>query len=260
MSVLAVIPARYGSTRLPGKLLLADTGRPLIAHVYEQVRKCRRIDRTVVATDDARIRAAVEAIGGEAVLTRADHASGTERVAEAVGAIGGAPSVVLNVQGDEPEIDPDHLERLARAQAAGAAFATTLACPFPAAAREGPGSPADPACVKVVMTRTGDHGGRALYFTRALAPHPAGAHDGPAARPQDWLLHVGVYAASPETLARFAAAPPSELERRERLEQLRILEMGERIDVLLVEAAAPGVDTADDYAAFVGRWRRRNSP
>ena len=252
LSVLAVIPARYGSTRLPGKPLLAETGRPLIQHVYERVRAASEIDRVVVATDDERIAAAVVGFSGEAVMTSPDHATGAERVAEA--AAGVQADVVLNVQGDEPEIEPAHLDRLARLQKETGAFASTLACPFPAEAVSGHGSPLDPSCVKVVAAKLKDGAGQALYFSRSLIPYTQGAEEN-CARPQDWLMHIGVYAFSPASLAGFAAAPASRLEKAERLEQLRILEMGETIAVAIVDGARPGVDTAEDYAAFVARWR-----
>ncbi|MEL7029132.1 MAG: 3-deoxy-manno-octulosonate cytidylyltransferase [Pseudomonadota bacterium] len=252
MSALAIIPARFASTRLPGKPLLSETGKPLIQHVYEQVAAAACVSRTVVATDDDRIRDAVARFGGEAVMTRTDHLSGTERIAEAARRLDVTEDVILNVQGDEPEIAPAHLDALAALQRGSGAFAATLACPFPSDAGSGAGSPLDPSCVKVVLRNRQSGGADALYFSRSLVPSAAREED-VRAQPQNWLLHIGVYAFSPETLQRFAAAPASSLERAERLEQMRILEMGERIAVALVDAASPGVDTPADYAAFVAR-------
>ena len=184
MDVVAIIPARYGSTRFPGKPLARQTGKYLIQHVYERVRQARGIGRCLVATDDERIAAAVREFGGEAVMTRADHPSGTDRIAEVVRRLGGADDdIILNVQGDEPEIEPAYLDRLAaRLAGEGADCPTaTLACPFPEDA-----DPHDPNCVKVVVNRAG----RALYFSRALVPYP---RDRDGVGPRDrWRLHLGV--------------------------------------------------------------------
>lgn len=259
MSALALIPARFASTRLPGKPLLAETGKPLILHVVEQAMAAASVAQVAVATDDARIVEAVEASGARAVMTDAGHESGSERIAEAARVLaeeGLAFDVVLNVQGDEPEMSPEHLDRLVAAHRASGAFASTLACPFPADALVGPGSPADPNCVKAVLRPWAEGVFEALYFTRALAPYPRDA-GGAVTDPTEYRLHLGVYAFSPESLQRFAAAPPSRLERTEKLEQLRILDMGERIAVAEVVAGAPGVDTPEDYAAFVKRFAAR---
>jgi len=255
-SAVAILPARMGSTRLPGKLLLSETGRPLIRHAYERAAKARSIDRVVVATDDARIVEAVEAFGGEAVMTRADHETGTERVAEA--AAGLDADIVVNVQGDEPEIDPHHLDALVDTHARSGAFCSTLVCPFPEDRVEGPGSPADPASVKALLTNPVDGVRFALYFSRALAPFPR-ATGGRVERGSDWRMHVGVYAFSKDSLAAYVRLPPGPLARMESLEQLRILEAGERIAAEIVPAAAPGIDTPEDYAAFVARWGDRAS-
>ena len=251
MRAAIVIPARYASTRLPGKPLLAETGKPLIQHVYEQAAKARRASRVVVATDDARIVGAVSAFGGEAVMTSPDHQSGTVRVAEA--AAGLDADIIVNLQGDEPEVDPGDLDALIDIHARTGLFASTLACRFPQSAVGGPGSPDDPSAVKVIMGETLAPGiARARYFTRHLCAYPR-REDGAIAAPERYYLHVGVYAFSRESLAAFAAAPCGALEAAERLEQLRILEMGEAIAVGAVAAAPPGVDTPEDYAAFVRR-------
>lgn len=236
MSVTAIIPARYASTRLPGKPLLAETGKPLVQHVYERVSAVAGVDRVLVATDDERIVAAVESFSGEVVLTRADHPTGTDRIAEVAANLDA--DLVLNVQGDEPEIDGNHLQALIDRMDGGAEMGT-LACPFPEDA-----DPADPNAVKVVI----DQAGRAMYFSRALVPYPRDPRD--AVRP---LLHIGVYAYRRAFLLKFATWPVTPMERCEKLEQLRALENGVAIEVVTVSHAAPGIDTPADYAAFVKR-------
>ncbi|MFH0979979.1 MAG: 3-deoxy-manno-octulosonate cytidylyltransferase [Planctomycetota bacterium] len=242
MTAVAVIPARFASTRFPAKALAKDTGRYLIQHVYEQTRAARCIGRVIVATDDQRIVDAVRSFGGEAVMTRSDHESGTDRVAEVAQGLDCA--VVVNVQGDEPEIEPAALDRLVSLFDQPDCQIATLACPF--AAVPG-GDPADPNAVKVVR----DHRGRALYFSRACIPFARDGRYAPEAGP---LLHLGTYAYRREFLLRLAALPPTALERTERLEQLRVLEHGYDIFVALVERAAVGIDTPEDYAAFVKRY------
>jgi 3-deoxy-manno-octulosonate cytidylyltransferase (CMP-KDO synthetase) len=251
MQVTAIIPARYGSTRFPGKPLAQATGRCLIQHVYERAAAARRVGTCLVATDDERIAAAVRRFGGQAVLTRADHPSGTDRIAEVVrGRPGAADDIVLNVQGDEPEIEPEYLDRLvARLEAAPDCPAATLAAPFPAGA-----DPADPHAVKVVC----DQAGRALYFSRALIPYPREA--GAPLEPGPWRLHLGVYAYRRAFLLALADWPPSPLERVEKLEQLRVLEHGHGLAVEFVAHALAGIDTPGDYEAFVARWLARSRP
>ena len=250
MNVTAIIPARYGSTRFPGKPLARQTGKFLIQHVYEQTAEARRVQRCIVATDDERIADAVRSFGGEVVLTRADHASGTDRIAEVVeNTAGNADDIVLNVQGDEPEIEPAYLDRLVeRLEADSDCQMATLACPFP------PGSdPRDPNCVKVVRSLAN----QALYFSRSLVPYPR--CDGGPIDPGEWLLHLGVYAYRRDFLLEFAAWPPSPLERIEQLEQLRVLEHGGRLAVEVVDQACVGIDTPDDYQQFVKRSQARQA-
>jgi len=255
VTTVAVIPARYASTRFPGKPLAKDTGKYLIQHVYDRVAEATRIDRVIVATDDARIESAVRSFGGEVCMTRADHASGTDRVGEVVAGLSLRPNnIVLNVQGDEPELDAALLDRLVdtlERSHAGCGIAT-LAAPFnDDGPKAGPGSPGDPNCVKVVV----DAGGRALYFSRSLVPFPRDT-GGVVDRPSRWLLHLGVYAFRADALSRitrFGAAGPSVLERSESLEQLRWLEGGLGIVVAQVAHRHVGIDTPEDYAAFVQR-------
>ncbi len=251
MSAAIVIPARYASTRLPGKPLLARTGKPLIQHVYERACQVKSVQQVIVATDDERIFDCVAGFGGRVVMTRDDHESGSGRVAEASREL--AADIIVNLQGDEPEIDPAHIDRLVALQEASGAFASTLACPFDASATCGSGSPEDLAAVKAILGAQIDDGARwARYFTRRMGIWPRN-DDGAIVSPADYFLHLGVYAFSKQSLARFASAPPGALEQAERLEQLRILEMGERIAVGIVPHAAPGIDTPEDYDAFVQR-------
>ncbi len=245
MKAVAIIPARYGSTRFPGKPLAKKTGRTLIQHVVERVLQAQRIERCLVATDDERIRSAVREFGGEAVMTRPDHASGTDRIAEVVEKLGGArDDIILNVQGDEPEIEPAYLDQLIGRLAGEDADCpmATLACPFP------PDSdPRDPNCVKVVRNSTG----RALFFSRSLIPYPRDDHG--AVTQRGCLLHLGVYAYRRAFLLELAGLPPGVLEGIERLEQLRVLERGYALAVEIVEHACVGIDTPEDYERFVAR-------
>ncbi len=218
--VLAVIPARYASVRLPGKALADIGGVPMIVRVWEQVRRASSIDEVLIATDDLRI-AEVARSAGAAVVMTGPCASGTDRVAEAVR--GRAASVVVNVQGDEPFIDPDDIARVAGAVSNDAAIVTAGCALFDAAD--------DPARVKVVC----DSAGRALYFSRSAIPH-----GGP------WTLHVGIYAFLPRVIQELTALPSSPLERGERLEQLRWLEAGYRVRVVPVRGASLSVDTPVD--------------
>ncbi len=244
MTLTAVIPARYGSVRLPAKPLLRETGKYLVQHVWEQVRRARGVDRVVVATDDERIRSAVASFGGEVVMTSPDCPSGTDRVAEVASKAPG--DVFLNVQGDEPEIDPAHVETLARTMSDPGVRMGTLACRF-ASLEDLP----SPTRVKVVLDQEGD----ALYFSRAPIPC---FRDG--ARPEDartYLLHLGLYGYRRDLLAEYAAWRPTPLEQAEKLEQLRALEHGVRIRVGIVDRPSAGVDTMEDYRRFVERWRSR---
>ncbi|MHC4219110.1 MAG: 3-deoxy-manno-octulosonate cytidylyltransferase, partial [Planctomycetota bacterium] len=208
---IAVIPARYASVRFPGKVLAARTGKPLIQHVYERVMAASSVGRVVVAADDQRIVDAVAGFGGEAIMTRADHLNGTSRIAEVAPAL--EADVIVNVQGDEPEIEPVLIDlAVQQLRAHPACVASTLGAPF-----TDEEDPADPNIVKVVA----DGRGFALYFSRALIPHD---RDGTAAiRP---LKHVGMYVYRRDFLETYVSLPPTPLEQSERLEQLRILEHG----------------------------------
>jgi 3-deoxy-manno-octulosonate cytidylyltransferase (CMP-KDO synthetase) len=249
MEIVAVIPARFASTRLPGKPLLSDTGRPLIQHVVEAARRARRLSRVIVATDDPRIADAVAAFGGEAVMTREDHPSGTDRVAEVASRLPGA-GIVVNLQGDEPEISPDALDRVASLlEGDPDAPMSTLCTPI-----RSEGVYRDPSCVKVVLSRSG----RALYFSRSPIPlHRDGLPDPSSGEPLAFL-HLGLYAYRRDFLLKLATLPPSPLERLEKLEQLRVLEAGYPIAVGVVDEPSIGIDTPEDYRRFVERWAATN--
>ncbi|MHC4420155.1 MAG: 3-deoxy-manno-octulosonate cytidylyltransferase [Planctomycetota bacterium] len=239
---IAVIPARYASVRFPGKVLADRTGKPLVQHVYEQVAAARHVGRVVVAADDRRIVDAVEGFGGEAVMTRPDHANGTSRIAEVAPALGAG--IIVNVQADEPEIEPELIDLAVQdLHEHPACVASTLAAPFTDAE-----DPADPNIVKVVISAAGT----ALYFSRALIPHD---RDGTATtRP---LKHVGMYVYRREFLETFVGLAPTPLERAERLEQLRILEHGYAIAVAVADVRFHGIDTPQQYDEFVERFSLR---
>ena len=243
MSIVAIIPARYASTRLPGKPLLAETGRPLIRHVVEAAGRSARVDRVIVATDDARIAAAVRAFGGEVAMTREDHPSGTDRVAEVAATLDDV-ELVVNLQGDEPEASGASLDALVDLMRAdpGAPMGTLATAIFEENTFN------DPSCVKVVIA-----GGRALYFSRSPIPH----HRDGVIGGNYGYLHLGIYAYRPDFLRRLSALPPSPLEQVEKLEQLRVLEAGVPIAVGIVEERSVGIDTPEDYRRFVERWNTK---
>jgi len=232
-SVVAIIPARYQSTRLPAKALLDLAGRPMIEHVYRRASDARSVDAVLVATDDERILRAVEAFGGVACLTRQDHQTGTDRLAEAAGAL--ACGLVVNVQGDEPLIAPAVIDAVVEPLLRNPALEMSTACRPIRSADEF----ASPHVVKVVRDATG----RALYFSRAPIPYPrlAGVDVPASAR-----AHVGLYAYRRSTLLRLAALPAADAERAESLEQLRALVHGMTIQVVETDHDSIGVDTADD--------------
>jgi len=234
-----VIPARYASTRLPGKPLLRETGKYLIQHTYEQALRSRA-EVVIVATDDERIRRAVESFGGKAVLTSASHPSGTDRVAEVARTL--PQEIIVNLQGDEPEIDPAVIDSIIRALEDDArADLATAGCPL-----DDQRLVAGTSVVKVVT----DLEGFALYFSRAPIP---GSKLLPEIKPGPYLHHFGIYAYRREVLLKLSQLPPSPLEKHEELEQLRALQHGFRIKVVLADKAPPGIDTPDNYAAFVRR-------
>ncbi|TDJ68092.1 MAG: 3-deoxy-manno-octulosonate cytidylyltransferase [Planctomycetota bacterium] len=245
LRALAILPARIGSTRLPRKMLLAETGTPLFVHTAVNVARAASIERVVVATDSPEIVAAGETAGLEVVLTRVDHASGTDRCLEAYEILGGradqAWDVIVNVQGDEPTLDTGDLDRLVAAFADPEVRAATL-CGAVASEQEARA----PSVVKVVR----DGRGNALYFSRAPIPARSHARGGEAGL-DVVLRHIGVYAFRPDALAQFCALPASRLEEVENLEQLRWLEAGMSMRVLTARRVPRGIDTRADYEKFV---------
>ncbi len=234
--VLGVIPARWGSTRFPGKPLHRIAGKALVHHVWERCCECRQLDEVVVATDDERIAEVVREFGGQAVMTRADHVSGTDRIAEVIRKKP-ACSHVINIQGDEPLISPALIGRLARALKKDAELPmVTAANPLAAGAPEID----DPNVVKVVI----DRNGRALYFSRSVIPHRRNGTEPDLV----FYRHKGIYGFRRDFLLRFVRWKPSMLERVEGLEQLRAMENGAEIRVLLTDDDSPGVDTPEQAA------------
>lgn len=236
--VLIVIPARLEARRLSRKPLAEIAGKPMIVHVWERA-LAAKVGRVVVATDSAAIVAAIEAVGGEALLTRADHESGSDRIFEAAERLDwlGPERVIVNVQGDLPTLAPELIAAAIAPLADSDVDIATVAAEI-----RNEGERTDPNVVKVVATELVEPGRlrrlRALYFTRATAPWG----EGPL------YHHIGIYAFRAPALRRFVSLPPSPLERRERLEQLRALEAGMRIDVRIVDTVPLGVDTPADLA------------
>jgi 3-deoxy-manno-octulosonate cytidylyltransferase (CMP-KDO synthetase) len=233
--VLAVIPARYASVRLPGKALVPIAGKPMIARVWERTRQARRVTRVIVATDDERIARAVEAFGGESRLTRADHRSGTERVAEVAAQV--PADVYVNVQGDEPLIEPAAIDAAVGALLEDdSVHVATIAVPITA-----PADIMDPNVNKVVL----DFDGNALYFSRAPIPWVRDSGQRVHAR---HLKHLGLYVFRRQALLEFPTLPQGDLERLEQLEQLRWLENGWKIRVAEVTYDSVSVDVPEDVA------------
>ena len=260
MKTLVLIPARYASSRLPGKPLKNQTGSPLIQHVYEQAKKAAVADEVIVATDDDRIKKVVQSFGGHCELTAADHESGSDRIAEVVRSIANEYDVIVNVQGDEPELDPRFIDLVANIQYKTIPFMATLACPFLDSPQQGNSSPLDPACVKVVLGQKIAYAKqsleirKAIYFSRSLIPYPR-ASQGKPEHYNAFFMHLGIYAYTSESLLEFTRLKKSHLESIEQLEQLRAIENDLSIHVGLVDHATPGIDTPEDYRGFVQRWR-----
>lgn len=272
VKIVVCIPARYASTRFPAKVLAKDTGKYLIQHTWEQACKARLPQRVVIAADDEKIVQAAREFGAECVLTSPKHNSGTDRIAEAVGR--SDADIVINVQGDEPRIDPDHIDLLARLMLDNPeAPMATLVAPF--AARE---QIADPNVVKVVVSSpvagrssldSGQAQGpaptrdarrttqnvplKAIYFSRSVIPYDrdrAGVGDAGV-----YLRHIGIYAYRRDFLLTITSLPQTPLEKLEKLEQLRAIENGYTILVGKVEHTCEGIDTPEQYAAFANRYR-----
>ena len=249
MKALIVIPARLHSTRLPKKLLLAETGQTLIQHTYQAALTSQQAERVIVAADDQQIVDVVQGFGGQAMLTSPDHTSGTDRVAEVARHYPDF-EMIVNVQGDEPELSGEAIDlAIAMLKENPDAQLATLATPI-----RDENLFHDPNCVKVVVNQSG----QALYFSRAPIPFPR--QPNPACfqtEPASFLQHVGLYAYRRELLLRFPSLPCPALELLESLEQLRVLNAGIPVQVGVIDHPIPGIDTAEDYSAFVSRQTRR---
>ena len=274
MKIVACIPARFGSTRFPGKVLAKDTGKFLIQHVYERACQAKLIDRVIIAADDRRIVDAAKPFGAECVLTSVRHKSGTDRIAEAIADIDA--DIVVNLQADEPEIDPDNIDYLARLLIETKNYEmATLAAPFQSSEQI-----ADPNIVKVVMSScvpstalgtgvrgascvqqtsderraTSDETGRAIYFSRS--PIPYDREKSGIGQVGQYLRHIGIYAYRKDFLLKITILPQTALEKIEKLEQLRAIENGFSILVGKVKHTCDGIDTPQQYAEFVKRYKK----
>ena len=252
---IGMIPARLQSSRLPGKMLLSETGKPLIQHTWEAASNAQSLSDVIIATDSEKIAAACEAFGARVALT-GDHPSGTDRIAEVVSSLNLKAELIVNIQGDEPELDPGCIDQLVDAMQKKPLFEMgTLATPITSQAML-----LDNGCVKVVCAADG----RGLYFSRHPIPFyrdgdpadlfPSAGEEARFAQ-SPWLLHLGIYAYRPEFLLALTQMPPSRLEQLEKLEQLRALEAGASILVEVVSHRSVGIDTAADYAAFIERMK-----
>ena len=230
MHIACIIPARYGSTRLPGKPLAMIGDKPMIQRVYEQVSKATEIEQVIVATDDQRVYDAVVAFGGQAMMTRPDHLTGTDRLAE-VAVTHTEIDVIINVQGDEPLIDASVIDALAREFKEDSSLQMgTVGCPLLEEEYN------EPSAVKVIVNRLGN----AMYFSRSLIPYPRNAFVQPP------LKHVGMYGYQRQFLLDYAKMEPTPAELTESLEQLRALENGYTIRVITTDQRFVGVDTRED--------------
>ena len=248
--ILGVIPARYGSSRFPGKPLVVIDGKTMIRRVYEQARRCDALSDVVVATDHDAIFRHVLDFGGRAVMTRSDHASGTERCAEACSLLekeGHRFGRLINIQGDEPFIDPRQIDAVAACLSLpGVSIATLVS-------RIGRSdNPADPNLVKVVT----DRDGWALYFSRAVIPHVRDAQQAEEETRHFLFRHIGIYGFRADTLAELVKLPPSPLETAEKLEQLRWLWNGYRIKSQITEFESFGIDSPADLLKITNSRKR----
>ena len=271
MKVLACIPARYGSTRFPAKVLAKDTGKFLIQHTYERACLAKLPEKVIIATDDGRVAAAAESFGAECVMTSAKHKSGTDRIAEAVADMD--VDIVLNVQADEPEIDPENIDFAARLLIDNPDYQmATIAADF-----QNPEQISNPDIVKVVIadSKSAEHIdsclrrndntqyairntqyelGRAIYFSRSVIPYDR--EKSGVGKSQQYLRHLGIYAYRKDFLLKITALPQTPLEKIEKLEQLRAIENGFPIIVGKVKHTSDGIDTPQQYAEFVKRYKK----
>ncbi|MDD5458334.1 MAG: 3-deoxy-manno-octulosonate cytidylyltransferase [Phycisphaerae bacterium] len=242
--VVGVLPARYASSRFEGKVLARETGKFLLQHTYERAKKAKKIDRILVAADDERVKIACDSFGAECVMTSTNHNSGTDRIAEAVANINA--DIIINIQADEPEIDPVSLDYLTDL------MLQNPSCPMAtlAAAFSDIETIKNPNVAKVILNE--NHG--AIYFSRSAIPYDRDS--GGIGDINNYLRHLGIYAYRRDFLLKLTALPQSRLEKIEKLEQLRVLENGFDIIVGKVEHFAEGIDTKEQYQAFVERYKK----
>ncbi|HMU81793.1 MAG TPA: 3-deoxy-manno-octulosonate cytidylyltransferase [Leptospiraceae bacterium] len=242
MKVLGVIPARYGSQRFPGKVIAPLGKKPMVQWVYEAASRCKDLDHLVIATDDERVRDAVKAFGGEVLMTSEDHKAGSDRLAE-VSESYKDYQIVVNIQGDEPGIEPDLISGVVQLLKDHPEWeVTTAARPF-----EDAEDPLIPNRVKVTLTKKG----KVLYFSRSLIPFPRNKTGHPV------FLHLGIYAYRRDFLLRFRTLPGSGLEDTESLEQLRVLENDYSMGAHIVKGSLPGVDTPEDLQNITAIFRKK---
>ena len=253
MIVYVCIPARYGSTRFPGKVLAKDTGKFLIQHIYERACLASLPEKVIIAADDERIAAAAKSFGAECIMTSRNCASGTDRIAEAVADIN--VDIAVNLQADEPEIDPKNIDYVAQLLIDNPDYPmATLAADFQNTAQI-----SDPNIVKVVVTShegraTSDEIGRAIYFSRSVIPYDR--EKSGIGNIKQYLRHIGTYAYRKKFLLKITALPQTPLEKIEKLEQLRAIENGFAILVAKVKHTCDGIDTPEQYAEFVKRYKK----
>ena len=245
MKIIAVIPARYESTRFPGKVLAKDTGKFLIQHTYERAGKAQLVEKVIIATDSEKVHKACGSFGAECVMTSKKHQSGTDRIAEAVVDID--VDIIVNVQADEPEIDPDNIDIVAKLLIDSENIdMATLVAPF-----ENKDQITDPNVVKVVV----DKDGSAKYFSRSAIPYDRNSRG--IGQVKDYLRHLGIYAYRKNFLLKITRLGQGKIEKIEKLEQLRVLEYGFSIQTDVVEHSWDGIDTPEQYAEFVKRYKVR---
>jgi 3-deoxy-manno-octulosonate cytidylyltransferase (CMP-KDO synthetase) len=245
VNIVAVIPARFSSTRFAGKVLAKDTGKFLIQHTYERACAAKLPEKVIIAADDEKVVAAAKTFGAECILTSVEHQSGTDRIAEAVADMD--VEIAVNLQADEPEIDPDNIDHLAQL------LIDSPDCPMATLAADFQNAEqvADPNIVKAIT----DCNHRAIYFSRAPIPYDrekSGIGD-----VQQYLRHIGIYAYRKKFLLEITALPQTPLEKVEKLEQLRAIENGYSILVGKVEHTCDGIDTPEQYAEFVERYEKK---
>jgi len=259
VKIIGVIPARFSSTRFPAKVLAKDTGKFLIQHTYERACSAKLLEKVIIAADDEKIAAAAKSFGADCVLTSPDHQSGTDRIAEAVADLD--VDIIVNLQADEPEIDPDNIDYLARLLMENHDYPmATLSAAFQSTEQV-----ADPNIVKVIAARrlsgpndqrpaTNDEIGRAIYFSRSVIPYDRDSAG--VGKVGEYLRHLGIYAYRKQFLLEITKLPQTPLEKTEKLEQLRAIENGYGILVGKVEHTCDGIDTPEQYAEFVRRYKR----